>query len=100
MEETQQGIGHFLVWSVRGFTSLSYKVDLLRLICDFLLFFIIIFCAIFFIKKAVNKWFKIIIYVISFIIILLLVPYFLITEIYFEKIACQVIYSSFSLGWF
>lgn len=100
MEENQQGYGHFLVWLKRGFTSLSYQIDLFKLIFDFSAFFIIIFFIIHFYKKKFSKWFNVIIYCISLIILLMMLPYFLVTEIYFDKIDCSTIYSSICLGWF
>ncbi|WP_343558732.1 hypothetical protein [Sphingobacterium sp.] len=96
MGEIQQGYGHFFVWSVRGATSLSYEVDLLRLVFDFLLFFILVLGAVSFIGMDVSKRFKTIIYVVSFVTVLLLIPYFLIMQPYLGKVDCQVIYSSFS----
>lgn len=98
--EIKKGYGHYFVWLERGYTSLSYQIDSVKFILDFLLFFIMVFCFTYFVKKQVYvKWFKILIYALTLIIILLIIPYLSIAEVYFEKNDCEVIYSSFDFYW-
>jgi len=99
MNENMQGYGHFFVWLKRGFSSLSFQVDFLGLILDFFIFFFIILILLQVIKKDISKRITILLYSMSLIIILMIIPFFIISEIYFEKIDCDVIYSSISYGW-
>lgn len=62
MEEMQEGKGHFFVWIIRGYTSLSYQVDALKLFFDFS----ILFAIAFFIKFQVHQYIKAAISIISF----------------------------------
>lgn len=99
MEEIQDGKGHFLVWIVRGYTSLSYQVDIIKLIIDFLLSFLIILLFERFIRFKMHRYIKIIINISAFLIILTVLSFLFIGEVYFEKINCEVIYSSLSIDW-
>ena len=96
--EIQEGRGHFFVWLIKGFSSLSYRVDLIKLILDFSIFFIIIFFLMYFVKKSFNRWLSIVLYSISILIFLILIPSIWIGEIYFEEINCKSIFSSISSG--
>lgn len=100
MGEVQYGYGHFLPWLNKGYSSLSYQIDALKLLLDFLIFFIGIFLWQRFIQFSISKMFKIILYVISIFTILIFISFFYLFEIYFDSIDCKIIYSSFSLAWF
>lgn len=97
--ENTYGYGHYFVWLQKGYTSLSYKFDLYKLLFDFLFFLIPILLIVFLVKNSFSRWTKIAIYCISILIILIIAPYFLISEIYLEIINCKVIYSSFDSIW-
>lgn len=99
MEEMQEGKGHFFVWIIRGYTSLSYQVDALKLFFDFSISFAIVFFISFFIKFQIHQYIKAVISIISFFVILGLISFLFISEVYIEKINCHTIYSSFSIGW-
>lgn len=94
--ETEEGTGHFFVWLTHGYTSLSYQIDVIKLLADFVLIFFIVFIIIKFIKSKIHKYLKFTLNLISFLIILGIISMFFINEIYFEKIDCEVVYSSMS----
>ena len=100
MGEIEEGRGHFFVWLIKGFSSLSYQIDLIKFIFDFSMFFTIIFLLVYFIKESFSRWLSILLYSISILLFLMLIPSILIGEIYFDKIDCKTIFSSISFGWY
>ncbi len=98
MGENQKGYGHFFVWIIKGYSSLSYQIDVFKLIFDFFIFSIIIFLLMYYIKNT-SRWLSIILYCISSLIILIITFCFFILELYFEKINCETIFSSISFVW-
>lgn len=98
MEEIQEGKGHFFVWLVRGYSSLSYQIDITKLISDFLIFFfiILIFSKIF--KFKIHQYIKLTVGFFAFLLIVAIIIYAFTFDVYFEKIKCDVIFSSISIG--
>lgn len=98
MEEIQEGKGHFFVWLVRGYSSLSYQIDITKLISDFLIFFfiILIFSKIF--KFKIYQYIKLTVGFFAFLLIVAIIIYAFTFDVYFEKIKCDVIFSSISIG--
>lgn len=99
-EESQYGYGHAFVWLQKGYTSLSYQIDLIKLISDFAFTSIIVFIVSSLIKYSINKFLRIIVYIVSLIILILIIFIYSFMEIYFNKIDCDIIYQSIKLGWF
>lgn len=100
MEESQKGYGHFLVWLIKGYSSLSYQIDLVNFSFDFAIIFIIaFFCCFYYRKYTINNFFKILLYFCSSLILLVVIFSFFIFEIYFREIECKIIFNSISFGW-
>lgn len=99
MGDTQSGYGHFFVWLTRGYTSLSYQVDLIKLIFDFIIFFSTIFSVIEFLNYNLNKLLTTITYLVAVFIFLALASVTILFEIYFAEINCEIIFRNISFGW-
>lgn len=98
MEETQDGKGHFFVWLINGYSSLSYQVDIKKLIFDFLIYLLVVSSFSKIIKFSLHKYIKISITILSSLILVSIVIFALIFEVYYEEIVCDIIISSISVG--
>jgi hypothetical protein len=99
MGDTHSGYGHFFVWLTRGYTSLSYQVDLIKLTFDFTIFFSTIFLVIEFLNYKLSKLLTIITYLVAVFIFLALASVPILFEIYFAEINCEIIFRDISFGW-
>ena len=79
---SNNGLGIFSKWLIRGYSSLSFEISVINLFIDFVPFYIFSLLLLLIIKYQPNKYIKIVLLLMTVFLLLLIMVNLIITEIY------------------